>query len=248
MHSIALVCEAEADARTVRKIAERLLLESPCREWINEENLSDFISWRGFHETDSYLDWKGSHGVHELAKQLAIVIRNAPLGTSPPEFGYATIRAIRVLMKSPHPPDAMILLSDSDNELERREGLAKGRDLFSNFPIVVGLAHTKRECWHLAGFVAANQPEEGNLDGIRRELKFDPTRNAHQLAGERQSLRCPKRVLAILTGDSHDREMQCLDTPLDELKNRGAETGLPEFLAELERRLLPLFGAGGSRV
>ena len=63
MHSIALVCEAEADARTVRKIAERLLLESPCREWINEENLSDFISWRGFHETDSYLDWKGSRGV-----------------------------------------------------------------------------------------------------------------------------------------------------------------------------------------
>jgi hypothetical protein len=50
-----------------------------------------------------------------------------------------------------------------------------------------------------------------------------------------------KRVLAVLTGDDRDREARCwLETPLETLKERGQSSGLATYLAEIEKRIVPL--------
>ncbi|WP_020473086.1 type 1 periplasmic-binding domain-containing protein [Zavarzinella formosa] len=239
--SIAIVCEAPADARTVRALAERVLMES-C-DWIEAETLADHIEWRGFRKSETHLEWMGRGGVQDLAKELGIRVRwrlNEPI----PQYGHTTLKAIQVLIASPDPVDGMVLIPDSDNRLERRNGLLQGREHFSHtkVPIIVGLAHTKRECWHIAGFTPTDKHEETRLDETRALLEFDPTKLAHKLTGGQGEARCPKRVLAFLTQDNWKREMECLQTPFPALEDRGSETGLPEFLAELRTRLTPAFG------
>jgi hypothetical protein len=50
-----------------------------------------------------------------------------------------------------------------------------------------------------------------------------------------------KRVVRVLTGGDADRERMCWQTAdLGTLRERGTETGLADFLREVEDRLLPL--------
>jgi len=50
-----------------------------------------------------------------------------------------------------------------------------------------------------------------------------------------------KSYLERLTQGNFDREEQCwIKTDLDILKRRGEETGLTQFIDEVEERLLPL--------
>jgi hypothetical protein len=109
-------------------------------------------------------------------------------------------------------------------------------------PVVIGVAHLKRECWVLAGFEPANDHEQARLEAIVRDLTFDPRLHPERLTAKGDGeLRSAKRVVRFLTG-SAEREEDCwLLTPLARLRERGQQTGLTAYLDEVEERLVPLF-------
>lgn len=110
-------------------------------------------------------------------------------------------------------------------------------------PIVLGLAHPKREAWILAGFEPQNEEERANLLAARQALGFDPCLRAHQMqASETGALHDAKRVLAALTGGQGAREEVCwTECRLETLEERGTENGLAAYVREIRERLVPLF-------
>lgn len=131
----------------------------------------------------------------------------------------AARRALLLLMNGPK-LDAVVLVRDSDNQLERRLGLEQARkDRKWPFQVVIGLAIPKRESWVLVGF----EPQEA-------------------LAQARRETGDLKRILQLLVGNDYDREEACwTECPLETLAERGQSNGLAEYLEEVRTRLVPLF-------
>lgn len=236
--SIALVCEAPADRVTITTLAERLLLESA--DWIERETLPHHIRWRGFWATDSHLVWTDVRG---HAKELGIV---ASFRRGQPRHPYSqnALRALLVLAASPDPLSGVVMVADSDNDTARLDGLHQAREHEQpkDFPLVVGLAHTKRECWHIAGFEPADAAESQRVAELGAELGFDFRMKSHELTAKHDAAhdkRSAKRVLSALTLGNHDRENACLMVPHVIFDRRGTENGLCAFLTELRQRLLP---------
>jgi hypothetical protein len=149
--------------------------------------------------------------------------------------------------------DAIIIFRDGDDQYEdRREAILRIRNATPlmverdgnrvPIPVVVGVANRMRECWVLNGF----DPKEHEQERFNTEhgrVGFDPRVRAHDLTDTNEHEdRCPKRVLRALSEDDRDRERECVwNTPLERLRERGEETGLREYLDELETRLLAAF-------
>ena len=114
--------------------------------------------------------------------------------------------------------------------------------LLCSLNVIVGIADKMREAWVLNGFIPRWEAEKKTLQNLKTALSFDPTREAERLRAAKPSdLRHPKRVLSELTAADAGRQACCwLETPLDELRQRGAGTGLAKFLDELRNRLAPL--------
>lgn len=126
--------------------------------------------------------------------------------------------------------------------LEQARGWARGH-LPALGPVLIGLAHNNRECWVLAGFEPRDDPEREQLSAVCEELKFDPCQEAHRLTARHEhQARSAKRVLALLTRDSWERQADCWrTTALSTLERRGQTTGLADYLRELREYLVPLF-------
>jgi hypothetical protein len=94
----------------------------------------------------------------------------------------------------------------------------------------------------LAGFEPTDDEERERLGKLRQELGFHPTDEAHRLdSSDEQAKRNPKRVLRVLTGGLGDRQRQCWQaTPLDTLRARGGDSGLADYLREVEEIIVPL--------
>ena len=239
--SIAIVCEAPADRVTIATLAERVIREAAT--WIEPESVGDYVEWRGFRRTDTHLEWTG---LDPLADQLKLLIRFRdvhPLHT----YAQNALRAIRVVARSPDRADAIILVADSDTDLERMKGLVQARDYArAALPIVIGLAHTKRECWHVAGFEPRDEAEIVCVRDLRQALGFNPCEKSELLTAKHDYDKLSaKRILKMLSNDDPAREHSCLcHLPLPELSRRGVTNGLAEFLAELRQHLVPLFVSG----
>jgi hypothetical protein len=160
--------------------------------------------------------------------------------------------ALWLLHAAEHRPDAVVLLRDDDGQTERRKGLEQARDTSKmGVPIVIGLAHLKRECWVLAGFEPQNEEERRRLEHLSAQLGFDPRSAADRLTARRppSALRNPKHVLDNLTGGDRDREADCWGkTGLNLLRDRGQGTGLADYLDEVLKCLAPLIRGGQSRL
>jgi hypothetical protein len=241
-YSFAVVCEARADYETACGLADRMLCAEI--EWISEELLDRYRRWRGLHENEQYLTWK------EL-QQL-----KAKLGRPPRIFGHFggepgapdawAARLVLTLLagRITPPPDAVLLVRDSDGDLQRRRGLNQARQSQSwPFKVVVALAHPKREAWVLLGFDARDSQESERLAALREELSFDPVQRSHKLdAREHGAKKDLKRILAQLMGGDPVREGDCLRiTPLAVLEQRGAQSGLSSYLHEVRQHLIPIF-------
>ena len=99
-----------------------------------------------------------------------------------------------------------------------------------------------REAWVLNSFIPLNVEEEQILKQIKTKLSFDPCDEAHRLRSnswdEPDRVRNPKVVVEQLTGGDIIREQQCWEeTDLEIMRSRGANTGLREYLSEIEKRL-----------
>jgi hypothetical protein len=235
--SVAIVCEAAADRASAVALAERLLLGSA--PWIEADRIGDFVHWRGFRKSDPFLPWTG---IKSLVREHAIVARFRS-GLPKHPYSQQALRAIRLLAASPDRVDAMLLMADTDNDLGRSKGFEQAREqnALAHLPIIIALPHTKRECWHIAGFEPADAIETERLATLRAELGFDPRYKSQELTAKHDpghTKRSAKRVLMDLSLGDRDREAQCLMLPFVELEARGLENGLTDFLNELRLRLI----------
>jgi hypothetical protein len=164
-------------------------------------------------------------------------------GESGQPDAYAARLALLLLASSERRPDAVLLVRDSDGDSRRREGLEQARnDRRWPFPVVVGLAEPKRECWVLAGFDPKSPEETVRLEVSERRLSFHPVREAHRLDARKHGAKNDaKLALEELTQGDMERERVCLEeTPLSSLQERGKNTGLTEYLKEVRTRLVPI--------
>jgi len=157
---------------------------------------------------------------------------------------HAAQKALWLLRASADLPDAVVMLRDDDGDVRRKEGLEQARRHAKlDVPIMLGVAHLKREAWVLAGFEPQNDDEGARLKRHRKELGFDPREKADQLtAGPDDAKRSARRVLKALTDGNLNRERDCWrETDLDVLERRGQGTGLAAYLEEVRTHLTPLF-------
>jgi hypothetical protein len=238
--SIVVICEARADQHAACDIADRVL--SQAVDWMQPELLAHLRQWRGLKKSESFLAWKN---VHTLAREANIRINGHFEGQPGAHDAFVARRAMALLTtRGERDIDAVLLLRDSDMDEGRRDGLEQARAQTTGLgPILIGVAHSKRECWVLAGFDAANADEQSRLATLRQELGFDPCLHAEDLtATSPGSKRDAKRVLSELTQDDYQREVVCwTEAPLEQLEARGEKTGLASFIQEVRERLVPLW-------
>jgi len=238
--SITVVCEASADKRTGCTLADRVI--SSKVDWIEPESLDIYRQWRGFRMDDPYMDW--IKDVKSLAGRLGVRAHGHFDGAPAALEAGAVRRALLVIHASPDPPDAIVLLRDDDGERRRRVGFEQARNADnSGKPIVIGLAHTKRECWVLAAYSPKDTSEQQCVTDLGRELGFNPLEHSEYLTAKHDhDKRSAKRVLALLTAHDVERENKsCAIADPVLLKSRGKHNGLAEYIDEIEERLVPLF-------
>lgn len=241
---LVVVCEADADRRTACGLADRVLCEEI--SWIEPELLETQRSWRGLDSGHSYVKWSQTG---HLFRKSGLKAHGHFDGLPGAPDAFAARRVLLLLRRADFTPDAVILIRDSDGDLARRTGLEQARAEWQEpIPIVLGLAHPKREAWVLAGFEPKDEEEKKRLLTERQALGFDPSLRAHQLlASETGALHDAKRVLANLTGGRVAREESCwMECHLEVLEERGVENGLTAYIQEVCERLVPLF-TGGRR-
>ncbi len=239
--SIAVVCEAPADAHTGCELADRVIVEET--DWVESEMLDDLRRWRGFQSSDQCLLWRE---VAALAAERRIRVHGHFQGEPGAPDAHAALKAFLVLRSSEHMPDAFVLLRDDDGEQARKNGLNQARERFSRSKqVAIGLATTKRECWVLAGFDPKSGSEEEALADVRKGIGFDPREKSEQLTAKHDGdKRSAKRVLAVLCGADLDREAECWrSAELVKLNARGEKNGLKDYLEEVRRIICPIVGA-----
>ncbi|HWM90231.1 MAG TPA: hypothetical protein VN493_05645 [Thermoanaerobaculia bacterium] len=240
---LAVVCEADVDRRTATGLADRVLCTEI--EWIEPEILDGFRKWEGLAEGSSHLEW---HQIKDHARAKGLKAHGHFKGEAGAPDAYAARLAL--LLLNARPPDAVVLVRDTDGQEKRRLGLEQARtEKPWPFPVVLAVAHPKRESWVLAGFEPRTQGEEAVLAQLHQELGFDPRLQAEALSAKTPgALRDAKRVLRLLIGDDHGREQSCwIDCPLEELSRRGQLNGLAEYLEEVRTHLVPLFTGREAR-
>ena len=239
---LAVVCEARADFQIAAELADRSLCEHEhLKLWLEREHLAHIRIYRGRDDSEQWFLWRD---MKTLARQCGIDFQgHFDHRPHAPDAVMATraIRVVRRLLKV----DAVLLIRDDDGVIERRVGFDQARQLEQHaVTVIIGLARTKRECWVLAGFEPRDDAERERLQNERSILGFDPREHADRLTAKHDAAndkRSAKRVLSALTQDDYNREAACWEeTDLAILRSRGGETGLADFLAEVEERLVPL--------
>jgi hypothetical protein len=245
MLEFVVVAEAEADARIVSDLADRIFLEEG-PSWIYEELLPNLRTWKGFDDP-SYTRWPAVKALmreqHARPHYLGHV-QGKPQRTACAESRKAILLAVE--RQKTRAIDALVLVKDLDSQPERREGMQQAKEERQDqLVVVLATPNPKREAWVLNGFVCEDEDEERVLSQLRKELGFDPCEEAHHLRYASRTSRPernPKRILSVLTGQNFSREERCWkETPLNKLEACGEQTTyLKEFLAEVREHLLPL--------
>jgi len=250
-----VIGESRADADIATKLAERILLEKI--DWLAEYLQYSFY-WSGLQENTEHSCWRDIEKIIDNFQQtspfrIPKYKRSRETQAREPLKPDAA-RAIKVLnlvlfLQRRREIKAVVFIRDLDNQPERREGLEQARlqQLNKNpkLEIILGTANGKREAWVLNGFIALSEEEERILAEIKTELNFDPCLESHRLRStsnqEPERIRNPKFAIARLTGKDWERECKCWEkTDLQILRDRGGETGLTEYINEIEVRLLPI--------
>jgi len=105
------------------------------------------------------------------------------------------------------------------------------------------VAVPERECWVISGFQPEDDDEKQKLEMETLKLAFNPCLRSQALTAGKddQATRSPKRVLAVLTGDTWERQRKCWqETPLSVLAERGQHNGLSDYIDEVKDYLVPL--------
>lgn len=233
-----VVCEAKADFVISTELADRVFCDRI--DWIEAEMIDAYRQYEGRDQDQHFLTW---FDVKSLARETGIRVRGFIEGQPPELDAQQAQKAIRIIDVKWPEFAGILLIRDDDGQTNRRRGLEQARSESSRSQkIVIGLAHTKRECWVLAGFEPNDDDESARLANVRQKLGFDPRLHAHRLTAKHDpDTRSAKAVLAKLVEGHHDREATCWrNTSLEILRERGRKTGLAQYLEEVETRLVPI--------
>ena len=238
-----VVCEAVADFRTATALTKRVICEQA--PWI-EGQTKHFFEWRGPDDQSPCWLWRE---IGKRARAAGVKARgkfDEEPGSPDAKVARRALIYFRDRMLDGQPLDAVLLIRDDDGDPDHRVGLEQARDAVKELAdrVVIGVAHLKRECWVLAGFLPKDERETQLMDELRRPLGFDPCLESHRLRAKHDhEYRSAKRILDLLTGNNYEREEACWTaTPLATLHERGGASGLTAFLDEVAERLVPLFG------
>lgn len=234
-----VVAEAEADRTVATSLADRVAVEVV--EWLDGK-LDTTRSWTGVEPATAYTKWtrvkqlgaEYHHGLH---------IHAWGRGAARNEAEKAIHLCLLFGDRNGKRPDCIVLVRDSDGVRSRVSAFQQAASGMSVPVVVVAMPHPKREAWVLAGFDPKNEQERKALQGLRKELGFNPTAEAHRLtAAKRGAPKDAKRVLDKLMQGDKDREAECWAvTPLATLEKRGVDSGLRSFLCDVRTKMVPLF-------
>ncbi|QEI41368.1 hypothetical protein BMF77_01953 [Dolichospermum sp. UHCC 0315A] len=246
-----VIVESGADARTATKLAERVLKEK--FDWLDDDILEYSFQWTGLEEGTGFSCWRDIIKIIDDAKSQikykpARFLGHNSKGEPLKADGAASIKILNLVrfLQRIRQIKAVIFIRDLDNQPERKEGIEQARsehiDKMPKLEIIIGAADPKREAWVLNGFIPSNQQEEQILEEIKNKLSFDPCIESHRLraTSERESerIRNVKVVVEQLTGNDMEREKLCWEeTSLKHLRERGVDTGLTDYICEVEERL-----------
>lgn len=242
MTTIAVVAEDEGHYWVTTRIVDAALERDV--PWMTGI-VNDCRRYQGEHALEPWfkLSWIGSRDLDTLSINGRRVRRHGRIAGRPLEPEAPLWRDVLTWFSSLDPrPDVMLLVRDLDGVIGKRAGMLQVRDhLAWPFIVVVATPEPEIEAWVVAGFAPSDDGEAETLRVLSGELSFDPTHTPHRLtAHPNDAPRDAKRVLSRLTGGDRDREHACVDDHV-RLRTRGRDTYLPEFLDEVEQRLVPHF-------
>lgn len=241
-------CEAPSDFEITSDLVDRVLRER-CPTWVGDtlEAAPEGVrTWVGDGQGRAFFK---IHDVYRYAAQRDVRLTYGHFGGGPGAHGALMARTafliVRRMVQDGDDIDAVVIVWDmDDDEANRRTGLDQARHEAqpgAAFGVVIGRPNAMREAWVLVGFEPGSDDERVRFADLRRELGRPPHADAHLLDAKHElAVRSPKRVLRVLTGGERDRERRCwMETPLETLIARSADTGLREFLDEVEAHLVP---------
>jgi hypothetical protein len=220
--------------------------------WDDSTKREEQRTWAGV-ELGAPRPWSTWEDALEQAQRHGVVAQGLGL-KGYAKVAYRTARlAAHLVTKLQPAPDLVVFCIDTDGDETVAEQMREGveRANVGGLPISLAVMHQESEAWVVAGFVPENTAEELALRQLKSNLKFDPTSEPHRLTSRRQTEpRDAKRVCKSLVPEvpHSERARRCwLDTSLDDLERRGAQTGLPEYLAAVKAIVLPALSAPISR-
>lgn len=242
-----LVAEGPSDVDISKDLVDRVLHAEP-PDWLRMSELEGMRTWSGVKPGTEYTQWRDIGELYAGASRVPRYLGHSREDQAN-DYDYAAARRVLMLIErkannSNRRIRAVVLVRDSDTQLEERvRSLQRARQDHStdHFEVALGIARPKSEAWILNGFVPQSEAERERLQEEQRKLPVNPLTEAHELTATSGNQNSCKRVVRILTGDDETRKSSCWkDTDLDLLRERGQQTGLSDFLEDIER-LIPLF-------
>ena len=245
-----VIVESGADSRTATKLAERVLKEK--FDWLDDDILKHCFQWTGLESGTEFSCWRDIIKIIDDAKSQikykpARFLGHNSKGERLKADGVASIKILNLVrfLQRIRQIKAVIFIRDLDNQPERKEELKQARSEHINktptLEIIIGAADPKREAWVLNGFIPSNQQEEQILEEIKNKLSFDPCIESHRLRAtsekEPERIRNVKVVVEQLTGNMEREKLCWEETNLKHLRERGVDTGLTDYICEVEERL-----------
>jgi len=227
MLRIVVFAEAVSDAQLGCELGDRVFIERG-PDWIDNSHLPDLRAWTGVDRETSFTKWTALKETNGRVRRPRYIghATNGPRG-SDYAMAFKALTQVALITGENASSIAVVMLRDCDSVADKRSGLRQAAEesRFARYPVVVGIADKMREAWVLNGYQPQNNEETARLTKLKRELGFDPTREAERLrATQANELRHPKRVLVELTDGDVGREALCWrETPLDLLRAVGLD-------------------------
>lgn len=233
-----VVAEAHADFRAASILSDRVCVDQI--EWLEAHLLDAHRVWVSGIDRENYVKWSQIKRVYFSRGRRV----HGQWGGYQSSDADTARKALLFVQEEVANAKAVLLIRDSDGEMERLDGLRQAREWHGakwEFAVVIGFAHTMRECWILAAIDHNHEVFAPNVAKLCQHLGFNPCAESHRLtAQDKESKKSPKRVLKQLVDSAEAEERLLREAPLDRLRKNGEQNGLRDFLAEIKSHIAPL--------
>lgn len=235
---LGIVAESPQDARTLSRLADRVLLDE--HDWLDGV-LEHVRRWQGRSEAEEYFD------IHHTSRTLRArgIKVHGHFSGEPGAPDARQFRGLLVLFKAQSPQvSALVIGRDLDSEPDRARGLRQALGAVTTpFKVVGALADPEIETWFCAGFVPEDDTERQRLVDQLKELGFRPDQSPERLSAGRDHHKTnAKRVLAVLVDGDGARRAACLETNLQTLETNGQNCGLADYIRDVRAEIASLLG------